>query len=111
MDNILAQRYEFCDFSKIVGFPDPVPSRDEWENSLPRFRGEYWESLDEHLLYFHDFIHRLQIMHEHVHINLFRYSLEGAARDWCRSLLAPSVNSLEGFHASFHSFFKEKIFS
>jgi hypothetical protein len=40
MDKILAQRYAFRDFSKIVSFPNPVPSRDEWEGFLPIFRGE-----------------------------------------------------------------------
>jgi hypothetical protein len=37
MENILAQRYAFCDFSKIVGFPNPLSDRDEWEGSLPKF--------------------------------------------------------------------------
>jgi hypothetical protein len=82
MNKILAKRYAFCDFSKIVGFPNPVPSRDEWENSIPRFRGEEWEVPAEHLLDFHDFIHRLQIVHEDVQIKLFGFSLEGIARDW-----------------------------
>jgi hypothetical protein len=71
MDKILAQRYVFCDFSKIVGFPNPMPSRDEWEGCLPIFRGENWEVPAEHLLDFHDFIHRLQIMHEDVQIKIF----------------------------------------
>jgi hypothetical protein len=56
MDKILAQMYDFCGFAKIVGFPNPVPSRDELEGFLPIFRGEYWEVLDEHLLHFHDFM-------------------------------------------------------
>jgi hypothetical protein len=57
MNKILAKRYAFCDFSSIVGFPNQVPTRDEWENSLPRFRGEEWEVLAEHLLDFHDYRH------------------------------------------------------
>jgi hypothetical protein len=71
------KRYAFCDFSKIVGFPNPVPSRDEWENSLPRFRGEEWEVPAEHLLDFHDLIHRLQIIHEDVQIKIFRVFIRG----------------------------------
>jgi hypothetical protein len=47
----------WCDFSKIVGFPDPLPDRDEWEGSLPKFRGKEWEVPTEHLLDFHEFIH------------------------------------------------------
>jgi hypothetical protein len=83
MDKILAQRYSFCDFSKIVGFPNPVPGRDEWKISLPKFRGEESEVPIVHLLDFHDFIHHLHIVHEDVQINIFRCSLEGIARDWC----------------------------
>ena len=43
MDAIVAQSYDLCDFSKIYGFPNPVPNRDEWEGFLPRFRGDDWE--------------------------------------------------------------------
>jgi hypothetical protein len=52
----------------------------------------------------------LQIVHEDVQINLFRFSLEGIARDWYRSLPVASVNSLADFHVAFHLFCKE-IFS
>jgi hypothetical protein len=107
MDNILAQRYDFCNFSKIVGFPNIEPSRDEWESSLPKFRGEEWEVPIGHLMDFHDFIHQLHIMHEDVHINLFRYSLEGIARDWCRALSIASINSSTCSHAAFNLFCKE----
>ena len=81
MNQILEKKYAFYDFSKIVGFPNPVPSRDEWERSIPRFWGEEWEVPVEHLLDFHDFIHRLEIVHEDVQIKIFRYSLEGIALD------------------------------
>ena len=109
MDKILAERYAFCDFSKIVGFPNPVPSRDEWENSLPRFRGEEWEVPAEHLLDFHDFIHRLQVVHEDVQIKLFWYYLEGISRDWYRSLPIASISSLVYFHAAIHLFCKGRF--
>jgi hypothetical protein len=81
-----------------------VPSRDKWESSLPKFQGEEWEEPTEHLLYFHDFIHQICIVHEDVQLNLFRYSLQGIARDWCRPLLVASINSLTNFHATFNSF-------
>jgi hypothetical protein len=103
------KRYAFCNFSSIFGYPNPVPSRDEWENSLPRFRGEEWEVPAEHLLDFHDLIHRLQIIHEDVQIKLSRYSLEGISLDWCRSLPNASISSLAYFHAAFHSFCKRKF--
>jgi hypothetical protein len=107
MNKILSKRYVFCDFSKIVGFPNPVPSSDEWEHNLPRFRGEEWEVPAEHLLDFHDFIHRLEIVHEDVQIRLFFFSLEGIACEWCRSLPNASVSSLTDFHSTFNSFCKE----
>ena len=66
MKKILEKRYAFCDLSNISGYPNPVPSRDEWENSLPIFRREEWEVPAEHLLDFHDSIHRLQVVHDNV---------------------------------------------
>jgi len=107
MNRILAKRYAFCDFSSIVGFPNQVPSRDEWENSLPRFHGEEWEVPAEHLLDFHEFIDRLEIVHEDVKIKLFKFSLEGIGLDWCRSLPDANINSLAGFHSAFHEFCKD----
>jgi hypothetical protein len=97
MEAILAQRFSFCDFPNVIGFPNPILSKVEWEGILPTFKGKDWEVLAEHLLYFHEFIHGCQIVHEDVKIKLFRYSLKGAALDWCRSLLASSINSLEIF--------------
>ena len=106
MNKIIGKRYAFCDFSNISSYPNPVPSRDEWENILPRFQGEEWEVPVEHLLYFHHFIHRLQVVHKDVHIKLFWYSLEGIARDWYQSLPISSISSLAYFHAPFHLFCK-----
>jgi hypothetical protein len=40
MEAILAQRFAFYDFSDVIGFPNPIPSRDEWEGTLPTFKGE-----------------------------------------------------------------------
>jgi hypothetical protein len=83
-----------------------VPSRDEWDSGLPKFQGEECEEPTQHLLDFHDFIHQLHIVHEYVQINIFRYSLEGIAHDWCRSLPIARINYLKGFHAAFNSFCK-----
>jgi hypothetical protein len=107
MEKILAQRFAFCDFSQIVGFPNALPDRDIWENFLPEFHAKSWEVPAEHLLDFHEVIHRLNIMHEDVQIKLFRYSLKGAALEWCRSLPAASIRSLTGFHTAFNSFCKD----
>jgi hypothetical protein len=109
MNQILAKRYAFCNFSSISGYPHLVPTRDEWERSIPRFRGEKWEVPAEHLLDFHDFIDRLEIVHEDVQIKLFKFSLEGIALDWCQSLPDASVSSLADFHAAFHVFCKDQF--
>jgi hypothetical protein len=109
MEAILAQRLAFCDFSDVVGFPNPMLSRGEWEGSLPTFKGEDWEVPAKHLLDFHEFIRERQIVHEDVKIKIFRYSLKGAALDWCRSLPAASINSLKGFHDTFNLFCKDEF--
>jgi hypothetical protein len=109
MEAILAQRFVFCDFLDLVGFPNPMLSIDEWEGILPTFKGEDWEVLAKHLLDFHEFVHERQIVHEDVQIKIFRYSLEGATLDWYRSLPTSSINSLESFHDAFNLFFKEKF--
>ena len=63
----------------------------------------------EHLLDFHDFIHRLQVVHEDVQIKLFWYSLEVIVRIWYWSLIISSISSLAYFHASFHLFCKGRF--
>jgi hypothetical protein len=107
MEKILAQRFAFCDFSQIVGFPNALPDRDIWEDFLPEFHAKDWEVPAEHLLDFHEAIHRHNITHEDVQIKLFRFSLKGAALEWCRSLPALSIRSLAVFHTTFNSFCKD----
>jgi hypothetical protein len=107
MEKIMAQRFSFCDFSQIVGFPNALPDRDQWEYFLPEFHATSWEELDEHLLDFHEAIHQHNIMHEDFQIKLFRYSLKGAALEWCQSLPAVSIYSLTCFHTAFNSFCKD----
>lgn len=51
-------------------------------------------------------MHRLQVVHEDVQIQLFFFSLEGIAFDWYRSLPIASISSLADFHAAFHVFCK-----
>jgi hypothetical protein len=74
---------------------------------FPDFEEKKWEVPAEHLLDFHDFIDRLEIVHEDVQIKLFKFSLEGIALDWCQSLPSASVSSLADFHAAFHVFCKD----
>jgi hypothetical protein len=107
MEKIMAQRFSFRDFSQIVGFPNALPDRDQWEDFLSEFHATSWEEPTEHLLYFHEAIHRHNITHEDVQIKLFRYSLKGVALEWCRSLPAASIRSLTSFHTNFNSFCKD----
>ena len=86
MEAILVERYAFCNFSKIDGFPNPMPDRREWDISLLQFSGSDWEMPAEFLWDFHDWIHRLHFVHEDVKIKLFRFSLKGATLDYCRNL-------------------------
>jgi hypothetical protein len=71
------------------------------------FMHQDWEEPAEHLLDFHEAIHRHNITHEDVQIKLFRYSLKGASLEWCRSLPTASIRSLTGFHIAFNSFCKD----
>jgi hypothetical protein len=52
---------------------------------------------------------KLKFLHVDVLIKLFRYSLDGAAHDWCSSLPVSSVSSLKSFHTAFHSFYEDKF--
>jgi hypothetical protein len=61
----------------------------------------------EFLLDFHECILKLKFIHEDVLIKLFTYCLDGATRDWCRSLLVACIYSLSHFHASFICFAKK----
>jgi hypothetical protein len=110
MEKILAKRYAFCDFSDIAGFPHPVPTINEWGDYLPRFRGSKYDHPGEHLFNFHECMLEHGFVHEDVLIKLFKFSLEGNARNWCQSLPAVSIHSLKDFHVAFNSYY-EKIYS
>ena len=109
MEKILAKRYAFCDFSDIAGFPHPVPTINEWGDYLPRFRGSRYDHPGEHLFNFHECMLEHGFVHEDVLIKLFKFSLEGNAREWCQSLPAVSIHSLKDFHVAFNSYY-EKIY-
>ena len=79
MEAILARRYAIFYFSNVPGFPNPMPERNYWEISLPKFKGEDWEVPAEFLLDFHEYMRQLGIVHKFVLIKMFRYSLEGKA--------------------------------
>jgi hypothetical protein len=101
MEAILAQRFSPLNFSVVPGFPNVVPTIDEWGDYLPRFREDKDDNPADHLLEFHEVMHQLGIHHEDVLMNMFMYSLEGYAREWYRSLPPASISSLKKFHATF----------
>ena len=69
--------------------------------------GKNHDHLGEHLLEFHKCMHRINIDHEDVLIKMFRFSLEGHAREWCRTLLVASIHSLNDFHIAFNNHCKQ----
>ena len=62
----------------------------------------------EFLWDFHDWIHRLHVVHEDVKIKLFIFSLKGATLDWCRNLPKASITCLRDFHDAFNSIQKDR---
>lgn len=106
MEAILARRYAFCDFSHIAGFPNLVPDREMWEYCLLKFSGNEFDHHAEHLFDFHECMQRMSIFHDDVLIKMFRNSLEGKAREWCKTLPAASITSLSDFHTVFYSHYK-----
>jgi hypothetical protein len=101
VDAIIAQRYAFCYFSNIVGFPHLVPTIVEWDDYLPRFIGRRHDHPHEHLLNFHKCMLERDLVHKDVLIKMFRLYLEEHAHEWCQSLPATSIHSLKEFHVAF----------
>jgi hypothetical protein len=106
MEAILARRFAPFYFSDIPGFPNNVPTVDEWGDYLPRFKGDDHDHPAQHLINFHQYMDQLDIHHEDVLLKMFMYSLEGDARQWYRSLPISSISSLKDFHVVFHSYCK-----
>jgi hypothetical protein len=77
----------------------------EWDDYLPRFRGSKHDHPGNHLLKFHICILEHGILHEDFIINMFTFSLEEDAREWCQYLLTASIHSLKDFHEAFNSHF------
>jgi hypothetical protein len=102
MERILAQRYAPFNFSFVPGFPNVVPTPNEWGDYLPIFRERKEDNPAQHLLEFHELMHQWEIHHEDVLLNMFMISLAGDARNWYHSLPPASISSLEQFHAAFN---------
>jgi hypothetical protein len=106
MNAILAARFSPFNFVDVLGFPNVVPTVDEWGDYLPRFRGDDHDHPAQHLIDFHQYMDQQDIHHEDVLMKMFMYSLEGDARQWYRSLPISIISSLKDFHVVFHSYCK-----
>ena len=76
----MAVRYDFCNFSNLLGSPHPVLTIIEWGSYLPRFRGRKYDHPGDHLLNFHKCMLEHDFVHEDVLIKMFRFSLDEHAR-------------------------------
>ena len=104
MEKILAQRFVPFIFSAIPGFPNDVPSPDEWSNYLPRFREREEDNPAQHLWEFHELMHQWEIHHLDVLLKMSMFSLAGDACKWYHSLPPASISSLTEFHAAFTAY-------
>ena len=76
MESILAERFSPFNFFDVPGFPNVVPTIDEWGDFLPIFRERKDDKPAEHLREFHELMHQWEIHHEDVLMKMFMYSLE-----------------------------------
>jgi hypothetical protein len=98
----LARRFSPFNFSVVPGFPNVVPTVDEWVDFLPIFKEHKEDNPAQHLCEFHELMHQWEIHHEDVLLNMFMFSLAGDARKWYHSLPPASISSLGKFHAAFN---------
>ena len=94
-DAILPQRFAPFDFSNILGFPNVVPTMDEWGYILHIFREDEYYSPMEPLLSFHELMHQFGIKHEDVLMKMFIYSLREDPHEWYKSLPPSIISSLK----------------
>ena len=104
MEKILARRFAPFNFFAIPGFPNVVPSPNEWGDYLPRFREREEDDPAQHLCEFHELMHQWEIQHEDVLLKMVMFALAGDARKWYHYLPPASISSLIVFHASFTTF-------
>jgi hypothetical protein len=107
MEKIVAQRFAPFNFSTILGFPNVVPSPDEWGNYFSIFREHEEDNPTQHICEFHELMHQWEIHHEDVLLKMFMFSLAGDARKWYHSLPPTSIFSLVEFHAAFTAYYQE----
>jgi hypothetical protein len=107
MEKILARRFAPFNFSAIPGFPNVVPSLNEWGDYLPIFGKCGEDNPAQHLSEFHELMRQWEIHHEDVLLKMFMISLAGDARKWYHSLPPASISSLSEFHAAFIAYCQE----
>ena len=102
MEKILARKFSPFNFSVVPGFPNVVPTPNEWSDYLPIFRKRKEENPTQQLLEFHELMHQWEIHHDDVLLNMFMILLVGDAHNWYHSLPPTSISSLEQFHVAFN---------
>ena len=103
----MAQRFASFNFSDVPGFPHAVPTIDEWGDFIPRFKENDDDNPAHHVIKFHQYMDQLGIHHEDVLMKMFRYSLDGCARQqWYMNIPPSSISSLKDFHDAFYSYCK-----
>jgi hypothetical protein len=83
-----------------------VPTINEWDDYILRFRGRKHEHPGDHLLKFHISMLEHGFFYEDVWINMFKFYLEEDAHEWCQSLPAASIHCLKDFHDAFNSYYE-----
>jgi hypothetical protein len=97
-----ARRFSPFNFSVVPGFPNVVPTPNEWVDYFPIFREHKEDNPAQHLHEFHELMLQWEIHHEDVLMKMFMFSLAGDAREWYQSLPPASISSLGEFHAAFN---------
>ena len=88
-----------------------MPDINEWDDYLIRFKGSEHDDLGKHLFNFHRCMLEHEFVHKDVLIKMFKFSLEGDAREWCQSLPAASIHSLKDFHDAFNEYYEKSYLS
>ena len=104
----LISRYACLDFSRIYGFPNPLPKDEYCLRNGPKFNGEDLSLTVKHISDFRDFTELLRVKHEDVFLRLFHDSFQGKCRSWVDSLPAKSVRSFKYFWCIFLETWIEK---
>jgi hypothetical protein len=107
MEKTLVRRFALFNFSAIPGFPNVVPSLNEWGDYFPIFGKHEDDNPTQHLSEFHELMHQWEIHHEDVLLKMFMFSLARDVRKWYHSLPPASISSLSEFHAAFVAYYQE----